>query len=47
MSMDMGSILAEDRHNQGITPKQGFDPNELSGIMSSPGLCANDSYLEK
>ena len=36
-----------EREPGAMDQQRGPDPNELSGILSSPGLCANDSYMEK
>lgn len=36
-----------DGEPRAMDQQRGPDPNEFSGIMSSPGLCANDSYMEK
>jgi len=36
-----------EREPRAMDQPRGPDPNEFSGIMSSPGLCANDSYMEK
>ena len=36
-----------EREPRSMEQPRGPDPNEFSGIMSSPGLCANDSYMEK
>ena len=49
-SVGNGQSTGGNDFNNRKSPSDGqaqVDPNEFSGILSSPGLCGNNSYLER